>query len=595
VALGGAPLAASATTGVAVVGRTHQRSARAAVEGSLSGIARGFAAADGREAHPGVRLESIGSGPTNSADRRVFALVLASVFTVIGLVLIVGCINVANLLLASAVARRAEVGLRLALGASRARLARQLLTESLSLGLLSGAIALVLTMWLVPILARLAGAPSSIDTTPDLRVYAFLFVVSLAAGLGAGFAPARHAAGDALASPLKGSGASGREAQPSSRLRPALVGVQAATSLVLVVLAALLTRGMIRATQVDVGFDAARLLTVVPSFPRGAYDVAGAQAYWNIVLERVRALPGVQAAALTSHPPFGSGNRVTIFNRGGNRYTILHHDANAEYFTTLGLRTVRGRTFTADEVRAQAPVAVITESMAREFFPAADPIGQPLDRIGVEADPAVVIVGVVSDAITARLRELGAASIYRPMTDTRDARLMIRADSPAALVAPVRSALHAIDPRVRLDIAPISDSLRRQLDEPRTLASMAATLALLALLLAVVGIYGVTAFVVGQRTHELGVRVALGATTTDVRRLLVLDSLRPIGYGLAGGVVASLLAGRVLRGTLYGIGAADPIAFGAAIALLLIVALGAVLLPTRRAAAVDPSSLLRQL
>ena len=211
--------------------------------------------------------------------------------------------------------------------------------------------------------------------------------------------------------------------------------------------------------------------------------------------------------------------------------------------------------------------------------------------------PRATIVGVVSNAIAARLRELGSATIYQPMRETLGARLVIRSGdgTPEALIPSVRSALHPIDPRVRLGITPVSDGLQQQLAEPRTLASLAGALAGLALALAVVGLYGVTAFVVGQRSQEISVRVALGASGRDIMRLLVGDSLRPVMVGLAGGVFVALLASRVLAGTLYGIGSADPIAYGGAMAVLLTAAVAAVIVPARRAAAVDPAAVLRQL
>jgi predicted permease len=593
-ALGGEPLDRTASVGLSVFGRIHAGVERSAAEGILNGIAASFAATAGQVASPRVRFEAADGRPSSPTQKQMAVVVTATVFTVIALVLVVACVNVANLLLASAAARRGEVGLRVALGAGRARVARQLLTESVALGLIAGGLALGLTLWLMPILLRVLEAPAFIDTAPDARVYMFLAIVSIGAGLGAGFTPARHVLGENLVSPLKSGSGYGGVFTPS-RLRSTLIGVQAAVSLVLLVVAALLTRGVVRATQVELGFDADRLLSVAPSFPRGGYDEAGAQAYWDLALERVRALPGVRAASLASHPPFGSGNSVTVLRRGSQRYAILHHEVKSEHFATIGLRVVRGRIFTADEIMGRAPVAVISESLARDFLPHQDPIGLSLDRVGVDGATSVEIIGVVSDAITARLRELGTAAIYRPMRDTREAKMMVRADSPGAIVPSLRAAVQPIDPRIRLDVKTVNEGLRRQLSEPRALASIAGTLALLALMLAVVGIYGVTAFVVGQRTQEIGVRVALGATASHVRTLLVRESLRPVALGLAGGALAALFGARVLAGVLYGIGPADPIAFAFAFGVLLSVAWIAVLLPTRRAARVDPAAVLRQL
>ena len=254
---------------------------------------------------------------------------------------------------------------------------------------------------------------------------------------------------------------------------------------------------------------------------------------------------------------------------------------------------MRGRTYTAAEVEGRAPVAVISETLARDFFPGEDPIGQSAGRI-VE-DSRATIIGVVSNAITARLRELASAALYQPMDQTLAAKMVIRtAGAPGILIPSVRSAVHSIDPRVRLSITPVSERLQQQLAEPRALAALAGILAAVALVLAVVGVYGVTAFVVGQRAQEVSVRIALGASRRDITRLLLHDSLRPVTVRLAAGVFVALLGGRVFAGVLSGVSTADPIAFVAAPLVLFSVATLAVIIPTRGVAAVDPAAVLRQ-
>jgi predicted permease len=588
VALGGPPVDGSIE--VAVLGRTHPGVTRPAIEASLGGIAAGFPPVDRSRGRPGGVTLTDATGPIRASQVRLVALIVSIITTAIALVLLLACVNVTNLLLASAIARRHEIGLRAALGASRLRVARQLLTESLALGFVAGALGLLFAVWFTPIVVSFTGVPGLPDG-PELRVGVFAFGVSLIAGVGAGLAPARGALRGDLAGPL-------REARPaggtaSSRLRSTLIGAQAAASIVLVVVAALLTRGMIRATKVDVGFDADRLLTVAATLPRGTYDERGAQSYWNAALERARSQPGVRAASLTSSPPFGNaGSRVTIFKRGRSRYTVYHHETRSDYFATLGLRTIRGRAYTHDEVDGRAAVAVISDSVARDFFPGEDPIGQPLDRV-VEGSRRT-IVGVVSDAITARLRELGAAVVYTPIEDTRTARIVVRTDlKPGELVPSLRTSLASIDGRVRLEVVTVSDGLKRQRDQPRILATLAGTLAALALMLAVIGIYGVTSFAVGQRTREIGVRMALGAHARDVVRLLLGESLRPVSVGLAVGVAAALVCMRVFDGVLYGVSSSDPAAFGAALLILLTAAAAAVVLPSRRATRIDPAAVLR--
>ena len=593
---GGTPVDRNTALTVNVVARLDKNASLVQSQSELSAVAAALPVASlDAESPPltGVRLVPT-TGPIGRSEASGIATVAAIVITVIGLVLLLACVNVTNLLLAAAVARQREFAVRLALGASRWRIVRQLMTESVLFGIAGGASGLLITVWLVPALARLSQAPPTIDLTPDLRVYLFLAALSIVAGVGAGLVPARHAMRDNFASPLKGSLASNTAFSRSVSSRAILVGVQAAVSLVLLVGAALLARGMVRATQIDVGFDANRLLAISPGFARGAYDAARAQAYWDVALERVRSLPGVRSASLAESPPFAGSSRVTIFRRSSGRYTITHNDTRAEFFAVVGLRAVRGRTYSAAEVADRAPVAVVSETLARDFFGLGDPIGQPLSRI--IDDSRATIIGVVSDAITARLRDRGSATIYQPMGQTVGAKMLVRTDGPPeALVQSVRTALQPLDPRAQLSIGLVSDGLQKQIAEPRALATVAGILAIIALALAVVGLYGVTAFIVGQRTQEIGLRMALGANGRDVMQLLLADSLRPVVIGLTAGVVLALIGGRVFAGALYGVPAADPLAFISAIAVLAIAALAAVIWPTRRASSVDPAAVLRQL
>jgi predicted permease len=592
---GGRAFDRQSSIGVSVIGRVKPGVEPARAEAILNAVASaiGSDGADtGVERLTGARVRPAGDR-FSPADVRAIALVAGTVSAAVGLVLLLACVNVANLLLASALSRQREIGVRLALGASRGRLVRQLLTESLSLGLAGGGLGLVFTLWLVPVLVTFARAPIDLAAAPDARVYLFLTVVSILAGVGAGLAPARHAMRDQFASPLKGGAPLDAGGRPR-RMRSALIGAQAGASLVLLVLAALLTRAMVRATQVDIGFEPDRLLIASPSFGRGA-DPHAAAAYWELALERVRALPGVTSASLATQPPFGQGgSEVTIIRRGWSRSTIYHNRTHADYFTTLGLRIVRGRAYTPGEVAAGAPVAVISEAMARDYFPGEDPLGKSLSRVVGQSDD--VIVGVASNAITARLRELGAATLYKPLRDPGSARLIIRTQGPPEALTPlVRNALQPLNPRLGLDIRPVAAGLQEQLAEPRILATLAGVLAAIALALAVLGIYGVTAFVVGQRTQEISVRLALGADRAGICRLLLHDSLRPVVAGLGCGIFAAFLGSRLFAGVLYGIGPADPIAFGVSLLVLMTAAIAAVLHPARRASRLDPASVLREL
>jgi predicted permease len=594
-AAGGLAIDRSPSVRVQVLGRLRQGPARAQAEALLSGVAAGigaeqFDAAGQRFTH--IRFAAA-DRRINRSESAAIALVFSIAIVAILLIVLVACVNVAQLLLASAVARQRELGVRLALGASRGRLRRQLLTESVALGIISGAIGLMLTIWLVPILAKALHAPAAIDFSPDPAVYLFLMSVSILAGVGAGLIPARRTLRHEVTVSLQGSGTRTDGTPRPQRVRGMLIGLQAAVSLVLLVMAALLTRGMVRASAIDVGFDAGHLLAISSPFTRGTPPEAAA-AYWDGALARAIAVPDVVAASLSNQSPFGEGSTVTIFTRGSARYTVYQTRTTADYFTTLGLGVVRGRTYTREEVAESAHVAVVSDTIARDFFVGEDPIGQRLDRV-IENSPHIII-GVVANAITARLRELGSAAVYTPLGSFTDAKMLVRTTGPPEhMIHSLRTALLSVDSRMQLDIQPVSRAVSDQLAEPRRIASLAGVLAGLALALAVIGMYGVTAFVVGQRRKEISVRMAVGASAPDVVRWLVRDSLRPVLVGLTVGLIAALGASRIFSGALYGLSSLDPVAFGGAMAVLLAAAACAVIVPARRAAVAEPASLLREL
>jgi putative ABC transport system permease protein len=583
------PSSPTSRTSVAVVARMAAGSTIAHTEGQLGALAAtlGDNSAD-QYRTTGAKLLPAGQRPEEKGRALIVALILSAV----GLVVLLACVNVANLQLASAFTRQREIGVRLALGASKARIVRQLVTESIALGWAAGAMGLALAIWLGPVLARLIGVPITYDLAPDARVFTFLLVVSCAAGVGAGLAPARYGAGGDLLTPLKGDGPRvGRSGRPS-RLRASLIGVQAAASLVLLVIASLAVRAAIRATQIDLGFDANRLIAV--SGNPGRDDAA--KAYLDVAIERARAVPGVSAVSLAAAPPFSGGYIRMDFERGGEAHRTSLNRTRADYFSTVGLRIVRGRAYTEAEVAADAPVAMVSETLARRLWGSAEPLGQVLDDFKlIDKAPRVTVIGVVSDAVTARLQEIRTAAVYRPLTQMRFARMVVRSEGPPEAVLPaLRAALLPIDPRVRVEISPVRDGLQRELETPRSFAMIAGYVAGLALALAVIGIYGVTTFVTGQRTREIGLRIAVGASRADVVRLLLGDGLRSVVLGLGGGLILALIGSRFFTGALYGVRALDQIAFAAAAITLLVAAALAAYVPTRRAARVDPVVVLRQ-
>jgi putative ABC transport system permease protein len=318
-------------------------------------------------------------------------------------------------------------------------------------------------------------------------------------------------------------------------------------------------------------------------------------AYWRSALDRVRTLPAVERASLALIPPFGGTVSIRTVDRGGVTYSIHENRTDADYFATAGFRLVRGRGYSADEARANAPVAVVSESVVRDFFGGAEPIGASLASVA-ESLSSVTVVGVVAEAITARIHSDGGWTIYRPLTpaDLRGAVLVVRSAVPSASLHDVERTLLAVDPAVRVTTNVMSQDVDRYMNEPRVLAALSAAVAGLALVLAVLGVYGVTTFVVGQRMWELHVRQAIGASTRDIVRLLVRQSLTPVAIGLVVGLTAALAAARVLTPALSGISPYDPIAIGGAVAVLAGAAIAAVLSPALRAARADPAAVLRQ-
>ena len=390
-------------------------------------------------------------------------------------------------------------------------------------------------------------------------------------------------------------GAAGRR----SLMRSLLVGGQAAASIVILLAAALLLRGLYRAATLDVGVDLDRFFTISVGLS-GGYDRPRAEAYWVAALERMRQVQDVAAVTLASSSPFDGrvGPQQWTSGRVGLRATV-----GDDYFIALRLQMLRGRTFTREEVRLAAPVAVISELVAREFWGDADPVGDTLERVwGVPARPdplrpaGVRVVGVVAEVLTS-LEMFDAPTIYRPLAGSiHNWQVVVRTvGDPATTVAPVLAALKSIDPEQRPDVYFPRDGWRRQLVWPSRLATLSSILGIAGLALALIGLVGVTAFTAGQRRHEASVRTALGARTGDVVRLFCRDSLRPVALGLGIGVVASFWTSRLLAGMLYGVGVHDPVAFVGAILTLLIGATAAALIPAFRAARVDPAQLLRSL
>jgi predicted permease len=440
-------------------------------------------------------------------------------------------------------------------------------------------------------------APAGADVAPDLTVYLFLGIATLAAGLCAGLAPAWHGRGADLLAPLQGEGARLDRVTPR-RLRSMLVMAQAAVSVLLLVLATLFVRATVRAAAIDVGFDAAGLYAVSPGLgdPYGS-DGAAIRSFWTRAMPELQSVPGIQAITLAELTPFGDATRASI-TRDGLARVVLFNRTQVEYFETLGLRILAGRTYTRAEVAAAAPVAVVSESLARAYWPNRSPLGQVLPPEIPVSSVRPVVIGVAADAITARLHERNAFAVYEPLDRASEgfAQLLIRiAPGTTGAIAQARQRLRSIASQADVRIASVAARLQQEAGRPRTLATLAGFVGAIALALSIVGLYGLTASLVTQRAREMGVRVALGAEPRDLLRLLIRDSLRPVVPGLAVGAGAALLAGRVAGAALFfGVSPQDPLALLGAGAILLAASTLAVLVPTRRAAAVDAAGVLRR-
>jgi len=525
--------------------------------------------------------------------------VIGTILSILGLILLLACANVANLLLANATRRHREIGVRLALGAGRLRLVRQMLTESVMLGAVSGIFGLLLAFWFAALLDGVAQFPATLDPSPDARGFVFTLVFTLLAGIGAGLAPARYGAHGDVMAPLKGAPKARGGGRPG-RARTRLVAVQAATSIVLLLLAALLGRSMLHVANYDLGIDIDRLVRVQTDLTAAGYDHLSAVDYWRRVTQRVNGLPGVESSALVSHAPYGdSYGRMVEVQAADAHHTVYFNNASAEYFATMGIGLLRGRTYTVDEVARGEQVAVIGEGLERALWRDEPALGSTLERVAEDL-AGVRVVGIVEDT-SLRLEDLDAHVIYRPVVGADAYGSMLRTDlivraagAPEAVTVAVREAVIAAEPRAVPRIALYRDELDASFQLSRMYATLAAFLGSIALGLACTGVFGVTAFVVEQRRAEIGLRLAVGASPRDVVRLMLRDNLRPVIVGLAVGLLGALAGARILTAALFGISPYDPLALGGAILALLGTAVLAAGSASRRAARVDPALVLER-
>jgi predicted permease len=562
-------------------------------------VAKAAGIAGGVANHQGAVAKRLGDEGAASWLRPVFGALLA----VTGIVLLIACANVANLLLARAAARRREVGIRLAVGASRTRLVRQLLTESLALALIAGAIGVVVALWardLMMVLIPAAPFPIGLEFRVDLRVLGFALGVTLLTALLFGLAPALQASNPDLVPTLKDDIGFGHPKR--ARLQSTLVVSQVALSLVSLVCAGLFLRSLLSARTVDAGFrDPEHVLLVSTDLTlAGIRGDSATTSLTQRLLERVRAVPGVDAAAAAEMVPLGfggnssSGATIEGYQPRPNENTSIRRSAvTSDYFRVMGIPIVRGRPIGPADVGGPLSV-VVNETFARRYWPGLDPIGRRV----YQGAGWMTVVGVAKDGKYSQLSEDPEALIYQPMGYTfaaSDFTVHVRATGePTALAPALRRAFGETSADLPfLDMRTMAEHMQAALFVQRIGAYLLAGFGLIALLLCGIGIYGVLSYGVSQRTREIGVRVALGAGQRNVVGLVVGRAMRLSAVGLVIGLGAALLAGQLLRAQLFGISPRDPFTFASIALLLGAVALVASWIPARRAARVDPIVALR--
>lgn len=520
------------------------------------------------------------------------------------LILLLACTNVTMLLLSRAAARQREIGIRLSLGAGRARLLRLLLTESLILAAAAGAISAWVAGRVPGLVARLIPNMPHYQLAPDMLVFAYLAGVTLAAGMIAGMAPAAESLKVDLTAALKGTG--GLFGSRRSRMHGTLVGAQVAMSLVLLAGAGLFVRAELTTFRANPGFETRQVLLFSARTPMPPYTAGSSAAFYRTLEQRLRALPAVQSVAFASAPPFssdeGGGPRDELLLPGQAKGAGTKAGVNVVspgYFATLGIPIVRGRSFQPDEVPAEGAVSpiVISEALARTLWPARDPVGQLVRDTDGEA---LEVAGIARNVDSQRLGALDGPAFYRlrdPRSYGDSILVRFQGEAPAMQEA-VRSLIHGMD----REMLPRVATLQSVMDDFAAIfwrmARMVLVLGAVAIVLAVVGIYGVVAYSVSRRMREMGIRMALGATRADIVRSVMASGARPIAVGLLIGMALSIAAAgalaQALRAMPVGLDVYDPVPYLAVTLLLALTALAAMFLPALRAGRADPLNALRQ-
>jgi predicted permease len=548
-----------------------------------------------------------------SRDFRTQAKALLGAVT---LLLVVACANVASVMLARALNRRREMGIRLAVGASRSRLARQLFLENIVLSILGGAVGLALGQWALRLLVASADdqVPPWADFTLDWRVTAFTLGVTIGTALLFGWAPALHAIRGSLKGAMNDVSAGTTAGPGGRRTLTVLVAAEFALAGLLLVCGGLLLRAYDRVVKVDPGFRPDHVLTFTVALPEATYGDGDKtpeaergrkmMAFWDRLTERMSALPGVESVGLVSCPPLGChwGTFYDVEGRaprapGQANPVTLFRPATPGYFAAMGIRLKSGRFFNDDDGREGNRVLIVNETFTRTFWPGvSDPVGRRIRGNGRNS-PWMTVVGMVADVKHYGLERPMRPGIYLPLRQSPSTTMAVAirtSGDPAAMTAAARGAVREIDADLAMyRVRTMEEALKRSLAERRLYSWLLGIFALIALTLALGGTYGVTSYLVSQRTREIGIRVALGARMADITTAVLRGSLAAVGVGIVAGVAGSVAVTRQIKELLFGVPSHDVVVLASAVAVLLLMAFAANWFPARRAARVDPMRSLR--
>jgi predicted permease len=586
--------------------RTAQANANVVYQQWMHQVAGTSPSAEQIENMKKARIELHPAGNGISGLRTQFSDSLKILMVLVGLVLLIACVNIANLLLAQTTGRQREIAVRLALGANRRRLTSQFLAESLMLSLLGGALGVLIAWWGGQLLLTLVQAgpdPLPIQVGPNARVLLFTFGLSLVTGVLFGLAPALRMTHVDLAPSLR-EGKGTARSQTRSRLGQLLVAGQVALALFLMIGAGLFVRTLQKLEQAGPGFDAARVVLLNLDSDASDFKGPAVERMHRQLEERLRGLPGVQAASFSSLN-FNEGRwMVRMWPEGAPHLTSAAkptdgNQVGAEYLRALGIPVVMGRDFGPQDTPQSQAAVVVNETLARALYPGVSPIGR---HVAMEGDnrPDLEIVGVVKDAKDQSLRDKPRGMFFIDLEqgkipDTFNDLVVRVSGKPEALMSQIRTVIHAVDPNLAVwDVMTLADAVDRSLGQEKLLAKLASFFGALALLLASIGLYGVMAYSVARRTNEIGIRMALGAQPGAVQGMVLRESVLVVGLGLVAGIPATLACGRYVSSQLYGLAPNDPVTIVGAAALLIAVALLASYLPARRAAMLDPLTALRE-